>query len=50
MRRSNAVKKIPAKFLHLFEGPFKTSKILNHSAYKPKAERGKIRGEFNGRR
>jgi hypothetical protein len=46
-RMSDAIKGITAKFMHVFEGPFLISKILNHSAYELKNERGKIRGEFN---
>jgi hypothetical protein len=49
---SDAIKGITAKFMHVFEGPFLISKILNHSAYELKDERGKIRGgggEFNNR-
>ena len=46
---SDAVKGITAKFLYIFEGPFLISKVLDHSAYELKDERGKVRGEFNKR-
>jgi hypothetical protein len=46
---SEAVKRITAKFMYLFEGPFLISKILDYSAYELKDERGKVRGEFNKR-
>jgi hypothetical protein len=44
---SDAVRGITSKFLHLFQGPYVISKILDHSAYELKDEQGKIRGEFN---
>jgi hypothetical protein len=44
---SDAVKGITAKFMYIYEGPFLISKILDHSAYEIKDERGKVRGEFN---
>ena len=44
---SDAVKGITAKFLYIFEGPFLVSKILDHSVYELKDERGKVHGEFN---
>ena len=46
---SDAVKGITAKFLYIFEGPFLISKVLDHSVYELKDERGKVRGEFNKR-
>jgi hypothetical protein len=46
---SDAVKGITAEFMYLFEGPFLISKVLDHSAYELKDERGKVRGEFNKR-
>lgn len=44
---SDAVKGITSKFMHLFEGPFVISKILDYSAYELKDGRGRVRGEFN---
>jgi hypothetical protein len=44
---SDSVRGITSKFLHLFQEPYRTSKILGHSAYELKEEQGKIRGEFN---
>jgi hypothetical protein len=44
---SDAVRGITSKFLHLFQGPYVISKILDHSAYELKDGQGKIRGEFN---
>jgi hypothetical protein len=46
---SEAVKRITAKFMYIFEGPFLVSKILDHSAYELKDDWGKGRGEFNKR-
>jgi len=44
---SDAVKGITSKFLHLFQGPYRISKVLDHSAYELRDEQGKKRGEFN---
>jgi hypothetical protein len=44
---SDAVKGITSKFLHLFQGPYRISKVLGHSAYELPDEQGKIRDEFN---
>jgi hypothetical protein len=33
--------------LHLFQGPYRISKVLGHSADELRDEQGKIRGEFN---
>jgi hypothetical protein len=44
---SEAVKGIKAKFTYLYEGPFLIGRILGHSAYEVKDERGKVRVEFN---
>jgi hypothetical protein len=44
---SDAIKGITAKFMDIFEGPFIISKVLDHSSYELKDEKGKIRGEFN---
>ena len=44
---SDAVRGITSKFVHLFQGLYRISKILGHSAYELRDERGKTRGEFN---
>ena len=44
---SDAVRRITSKFLHLFQGPYRFSKVLGHSAYELRDEQGKVRGEFN---
>ena len=44
---SDAVKGMTSKFMHVFEGPYKIAKLLNHSAHKLRDERSKLRGEFN---
>jgi len=44
---SDAVKGMTSKFMHVFEGPYKIAKLLDHSAYELRDERGKLRGEFN---
>jgi hypothetical protein len=44
---SDAVKGITAKFMYVYEGPFLINKVLDHSAYEIRDERGKVRGEFN---
>jgi hypothetical protein len=46
---SDAVKGITSKFMYIYEGPFRISKVLDHSAYELKDECGKLRGEFNKR-
>jgi len=33
--------------MYLYEGPFIISKILGHSAYEVRDERGRVCGEFN---
>jgi hypothetical protein len=44
---SDAIRGISAKFMYLFEGPFRVNKILDHSVYELRDECGRIRGEFN---
>ena len=44
---SDAVRGITSKFLHLFQGLYRISKVLGHSAYELRDEQGKKRGEFN---
>jgi hypothetical protein len=44
---SDAVRGITSKFVHLFQGPYRISKILGHFAYELQDEQGKVRGEFN---
>jgi hypothetical protein len=44
---SDAVRGITSTFLPLFQGPYRISKVLGHSAYELRDEQGKIRGEFN---
>ena len=44
---SDAIRGIISKFLDLFQGPYRISKVLGHSAYELRDEQGKIRGEFN---
>jgi len=44
---SDAVRGITSKFLHLFQGPYRISKVSDRSAYELKDEQGKVRGEFN---
>ena len=45
---SDAVRGITSKFLHLFQGPYRISKVLGHSAYELWDEQGnKIKGESN---
>lgn len=44
---SDASQGMTSKFMHLYEGPYKISKILKHNAYEVQAEDGKIRGEFS---
>jgi hypothetical protein len=44
---SDAARGITSKFLHLFQGPYGISKVLDHSAYQLRDEQGKVRGEFN---
>jgi len=44
---SDAVKGMTAKFMHVFEGPYIITKLLDHSAYELKDGSGKLRGEFN---
>jgi len=40
-------KGITSKFMHVFEGPYIITKLLDHSAYDLRDESGKLRGEFN---
>jgi hypothetical protein len=44
---SDAIKGMTSKFMHVFEGPYITTKLLDHSAYELRDESGKLRGEFN---
>jgi len=44
---SDAIKGMTSKFMHVFEGPHIITKLLDHSAYELRDERGKLRGEFN---
>ena len=44
---SDAVRGITSKFQHFFQGPYRISKVLGHSAYELRDEQGKVRGEFN---
>ena len=44
---SDAVRGITSEFLHLFQGPYRISKVLGHPAYEIRDEQCKIRGEFN---
>jgi hypothetical protein len=44
---SDAVKGVTSKFMHVFEGPYVITRLLDHSAYELRDESGKLRGEFN---
>jgi hypothetical protein len=44
---SDAIKGMTSKFMHVFEGPYIITKLLDHSAYELRDESGKLRGEFN---
>ena len=44
---SDAVRGIISKFFHPFQGPYRISKVLGHSAYGLRYEQGKVRGKFN---
>jgi len=44
---SDAVRGITPKILHLFQGPYRISKILGYSAYELRDDQGKLTGEFN---
>jgi hypothetical protein len=44
---SDAIKGVTSKFMHVFEGPYLITRILDHSAYELRDESGKLRGEFN---
>jgi hypothetical protein len=35
------------KFIHVFEGPYIITKLLDYLAYEMRDEIGKLRGEFN---
>ncbi|GFG28356.1 hypothetical protein Cfor_08039 [Coptotermes formosanus] len=41
---SGAIKGITSKYMHVYEGSYFISKVLNHSAYEVKDEKGKVRG------
>jgi hypothetical protein len=40
---SDATQVITSKFMHVYEGPYFICKVLNHSAYEVKDEKGKVR-------
>jgi hypothetical protein len=44
---SDAIKGMKSKFVHVFEGPYIITKLLDHSAYELRDESDKLRGEFN---
>jgi hypothetical protein len=44
---SDAIKGMTSKFMHVFEGPYIITKLLDHSAYELRDDSGKLRGEFN---
>ena len=44
---SDAIKGMTAKFMHVFQGPYIITQLLDHSAYELRDERGKLRGVFN---
>jgi len=44
---SDAIKGMTSKYMHVFEGPYIITMLLDHSAYELKDERGKLRAEFN---
>jgi len=44
---SDAIKGMTSKLMHVFEGPYITTELLDHSAYELTDESGKLRGEFN---
>jgi len=44
---SDAVKGMTSKFMHVFEGPYIITRLLDHSACELRDESGKLRGEFN---
>jgi hypothetical protein len=44
---SDAIKGVTSKFMHVFEGPYVITRILDHSAYELRDESGKLREEFN---
>jgi hypothetical protein len=45
---SDGIKGMISKFMHFFEeGSYIITKLLYHSAYKLRDERGKLRGDFN---
>jgi hypothetical protein len=44
---SDAIRGMTSKFMHVFEGPYIITKLLDHSAYELRDESGKLRGEFN---
>jgi hypothetical protein len=44
---SDAIKRMTSKFMHVFEGPYIITKLLDHSAYELRDENGKLQGQFN---
>jgi hypothetical protein len=44
---SDAIKGMTSKFMHVFEGPYIITKLLDHSEYELKDESVKLRAEFN---
>jgi hypothetical protein len=44
---SDAIRGVTSKFMHVFEGPYVITKLLDHSAYELRDACGKLRGEFN---
>ena len=44
---SDAIKGMTSKFMHVFEGPYIITKLLDYSACELRDESGKLRGEFN---
>jgi hypothetical protein len=47
--QSDAAKGIINKFMHVYQGPYITHKVLPHSSYELEDSKGKLRGEFNKR-
>jgi hypothetical protein len=44
---SDAIKGTTSKFMHVFEGPYIITKLLDYSAYELRGVNGKLWGEFN---
>jgi hypothetical protein len=44
---SDAIKGVTSKFMHVFEGPYIITRVLDHSACELRDESGKLRGELN---